>query len=241
MQRFQCCASIGRVRDCFMRIVYYYRHLDAPVGSGAHATSLVREWRKAGNEVGCLPKQPGAVSRLDRPTSSTSRLLSAAPADVRHRLRFLQDSLRSVREAPRLLNDVRSWRPDVFIARRNHFDRTLDGLLDGVGCPIVAEVNAVHHSEWLLMLGEILPASAVEREMAFLRRVDFSICVSAEIRQELLTLGVDPARCAVVPNCSTASSSTRSKRRRSSSSTGATTTTACGPTARSVGGRRHRR
>ena len=137
-----------------MRIVYYYRHLNDPIGSGSHATSLVREWRKAGNQVGCLPKPPGAVGRLDRSASSTSRLLSAVPADVRHRLRFLQDSLRSVAEAPRLLNYVRSWRPDVFIARRSHFDRTLDRLLDGVGCPIVAEVNGVHQSEWRLMLGE---------------------------------------------------------------------------------------
>ncbi len=184
-----------------MRLVYYFRQFDPPIGAGVHAINLVREWRKAGNDVRCLPKAPGAVGGLSRPRSSaSSRLYSAVPADVRHRLRFLQDSLRSVREAPRVLNEVRSWAPDVFVARRSHFDRTLDRLLDDVGCPIVAEVNEVHHSEWLLLLGEELPASAVEREIAFLRRVDFSICVSAEIRQELLTLGVDSARCAVVPN-----------------------------------------
>jgi len=183
-----------------MRIVYYYRHLNDPIGSGSHATSLVREWKKAGNEVGCLPNPLEVGGLPDGSPSPAARLLAAVPSGVRHRLRFLQDSLRSTREAPRLLNDVRSWRPDVFIARHSDFDRTLDKLLDGVGCPIVAEVNAVVHREWRHLLGEEQPASAVERELAFLRRVDFSICVSAEVRHELLALGVDPERCAVVPN-----------------------------------------
>ena len=61
--------------------------------------------------------------------------LAAVPSGVRHRLRYLQDDLRSTREAPRLLDHVRSWRPDVFIARHSDFDRTLDRMLGAHGMP----------------------------------------------------------------------------------------------------------
>lgn len=185
-----------------MRLVYYYRHINDSMGSGTHATSLVREWARMGNAVACLPRPASAPAvRLDRTTASSSRLVATVPAGLRHELRYLEDNVRSLRESPRLLQELRALGPDVLIARRSHFDRTLDRLLDdGVACPVVAEVNAVHDSEWRRMLGTKLPAGAVRREAAFLRRVRFSICVSEEIRQELLTLGVDPARCAVVPN-----------------------------------------
>ena len=61
-----------------MRIVYYYRHLNDPIGSGSHATSLVREWTKAGNEVALPPaaaRRP-AVWRTG-PRRRASRLLAA--------------------------------------------------------------------------------------------------------------------------------------------------------------------
>ena len=38
-----------------MRLVYYFRHMDPPIGAGAHAASLVREWKQTGNHVLCLP------------------------------------------------------------------------------------------------------------------------------------------------------------------------------------------
>ena len=59
-----------------MRIVYYYRHLNDPIGSGSHATSLVREWTKAGNEVRCLPRPPAAGALPDRSPSTRRRVCS---------------------------------------------------------------------------------------------------------------------------------------------------------------------
>ena len=118
-----------------MRIAYYYRHLNDPIGSGSHATSLVRRVDEGGQR-GPLPPAAAGGRRSGGPVP----VAEVAPARLaavgrRHRLRYLQDDLRSTREAPRFLNHVRSWRPDVFIARHSDFDRTLDRMLDGVDAP----------------------------------------------------------------------------------------------------------
>jgi glycosyltransferase involved in cell wall biosynthesis len=182
-----------------MRVCYYFRHLDDPLGRGVHARSLVAEWARAGHEVVCLPHAPAPQPPASAP--GRRRLISRrVPRPLRHRLMQAYDELRGRVTAPELVAGLDRWDADVLIARWTQFDSTLDTLAAAAACPVVAEVNAVIHTEMERLTGARLPRRQVRRELSFLRGADLAVCVSAQVRDELVGLGVDHSRTAVVPN-----------------------------------------
>lgn len=182
-----------------MKICYYFRHLNDPLGRGIHARSLVEAWGTNGNKVTCIPYPP-LPRPLGRRRGIREVVSSWLPRPVKHRLMQTFDNVRSYYAAPDLLREVEASDADVLIARWSQFDHTLDRLVAAVRCPVVAEVNGVIHSEMLRFRGVALPASQVRRELAYLRAVDFVICISEEVQEELVSLGVEAERSAIVPN-----------------------------------------
>lgn len=182
-----------------MRICYYFRYINDPMGKGIHARSLVEAWHDGGNEVTCLPNPPLPVAP-DRSSHLGKAMSRSLPRPVRHRLLQAYDNARSRLETPAIMRRLEASRPEVLVARWCQFDHALDRLVAEATCPVVAEVNAVMHKEMLLFCGTRLPRAHVKRELAYLRAVDFAICVSDEVRDQLIGLGVDSDRSAVVPN-----------------------------------------
>jgi len=182
-----------------VRICYYFRKLNDGLGPGVHARSLVSAWIDSGHSVLCVPhamscSPPGG-------TMTVRRLLSRGlPPSARHRLRQSQAECRSWYETERVVRRIMDFRPDILFARWSQFDHTLDKVLYTVTCPVIAEVNAVIHDEIWRMQGIRLPASQARRELAYLRRADFLVCVSQEVQDRLAGLGIPRVRSAVVPN-----------------------------------------
>lgn len=182
-----------------MRVCYYFRHLDDPLGRGVHGRSLVTAWVRAGHEVVCLPHAPAPASPTGGP-GRRRRLSRRVPRPLRHHVMQAYDELRGLTAAPALVAGLGRWDADVLVARWTQFDSTLDRLAAAAACPVVAEVNAVIHTEMECLTGARLPRRQVRRELRFLRGADLAVCVSEQVREELVGLGVDRSRTAVVPN-----------------------------------------
>lgn len=182
-----------------MRLCYYSRNLNDGLGPGVHARSLVDAWIDSGHSVLCAPH---AMSCGPTGGTLTARRLVARglSPSARHRLRQVQAECRSWYETQKVVRRIMDFRPDVLIARWSQFDHTLDKVLYTVNCPVIAEVNAVIHDELWRMQGIRLPASQARRELAYLRRADFLVCVSNEVQDRLASLGIPRVRSAVVPN-----------------------------------------
>lgn len=182
-----------------MKICYYFRHINDPMGQGVHARSLVAAWSRDGHTVMCLPRavKPGAPGRGIGLGRSVRSLL---PAALKHALRQTYCDFRSELEIGRVRQCVEAAHPDVLIARWSQFDHTLDRLLGSLPCPFVAEVNSVIHAEMERILGVRLSPSQRKREIDYLRGAELLICVSEQLREEVIGSGVDPQRCVVVTN-----------------------------------------
>lgn len=182
-----------------MRISYYFRYLNDPLGRGVHARSLVEAWSAGGNQVKCLP-YPLAQDAPDGSIPFRGAAERVLPRPARHRLMQAYDHLRAHSNVRGALRQVETWESEVLVARWSQFDSTLDKLVKAVSCPAVAEVNAIIHTEMQRFRRARLPETQIRRELAYLRAADFALCISEEVREELTTLGVPRERSAVVSN-----------------------------------------
>jgi len=99
-----------------------------------------------------------------------------------------------------MLRELDAFAPDVLVARRAMFDLPLDRLIVACRLPFVAEVNAVAASEALLLGEARVPRREVLRERQFIRAADLRICVTDEVRDDLLKHGEQEASTITVQN-----------------------------------------
>jgi len=182
-----------------LRIVYYNRLLNEPWGCGVHGRALVHSWRRLGHEVLCLPDD--LVPDDERPSESRIGRHRWLPDVLRVPMLDLRARARVVFTTGRLLRQVDRFRPDVLIGRRSAYDYVLDELVRGTLVPhVIAEVNAIIHWELSETMGETIPPWEVARELAFLRKANTAVAVSAGVAEQLRSLGLQPESVAIVPN-----------------------------------------
>lgn len=179
-----------------MRIAYYNPLLNEPWGAGIHGQALVTSWRSQGHEVLCLPWSlvEDAAERRSRQNRFLwlPELARKAGVDLRARwyARFLFTDCR---------DRLRSFRPDLLIARRDRYDYLLDRLR-AEPLPCVGEVNAVLSIELAKLTGRRLLPWEVKREARFLRACDVLVCVSDVVREDVLSVGVPGNRVVTIQN-----------------------------------------
>ena len=179
-----------------MRIAYYNPTLNEPRGAGIHGRALLASWRGQGHEVLCLP-----WPLVEDPAQRTSRANRApwlpepvrtAAMDLRARLQVLS-YLADVRE------QLRAFRPRLLVARRNLYDYLLDELL-AEPVPCLGEVNAILSLEFAKLNGRRLLPWEQRREARFLRACDALVCVTDEVRKDVLDLGRPGDRVVTIQN-----------------------------------------
>jgi len=175
-----------------VRVVYYTRMLQSPSGGGTHARGLVDGLRQAGHEVCAVPEGSRGLSVAQEPGGiRVPEALKIAGREARARRR-LSDS-------QGMIDSAVEFRPDVAIVRRTTYDLVADRVVHKIRVPIIAEVNAVVAKEshkW----GERLSRREIEREREFIRGAARVSCVSAEVAEDVVALGVPYERIVVVEN-----------------------------------------
>ena len=179
-----------------MRIVYYNRGFQETIGLGIHARGLLGGLAQLGHDVLTIPVPNSGTpgSRLDR--SLTSRL----PDLIKVPAREVRGRVRAVQEGRTALTRVSGFQPDAWIVRRFAYDYTLPKLVRIIGCPVIAECNSIAMFESRDFHGQYSMPWERENEASFLRCADLCVAVTKEVGSQLVQIGVDPERIAVIHN-----------------------------------------
>jgi glycosyltransferase involved in cell wall biosynthesis len=180
-----------------VKICYYNRLLNEPWGAGVHGRSLVENWLELGHEVLCLTTQLLAV---DPQARSGVRSLASLHPIVRAAAHEASARRRVATKAVRLAKAVIAFAPDMLVTRRAIYDYCLNDVLVRSTLPYVAEGNAIVSREAREFSREWVLPWEQSREIAYLRQAAGVVCVTNEVKAQLLAVGVPESRTAVLPN-----------------------------------------
>lgn len=178
-----------------MRVLYYNPLFHGNGGAATHAQGLAHGLGQLGHDVLVLPTlvlpalEPSGVPRR-----------SMMPGPVMSGARTIRGIVRAGRLTSTCVAALRAFRPAVLIARRAAYDYVCDALIRTAGCSKVGEVNGVASVEAEELWGHRYDGIELARERAFLNACDQLCCVTAEVRNQVESLGVDVAKARIVPN-----------------------------------------
>jgi len=95
---------------------------------------------------------------------------------------------------------LQEFEPDCLIVRRSPYDLVADAVIRSSRCQVVGEINAVPFLEAQRYFGRKYDRIERRRQVAFYSRCDRLACVTEEVKQQLLGLGLPADRIVVAPN-----------------------------------------
>jgi glycosyltransferase involved in cell wall biosynthesis len=180
-----------------MKVAYYCPPFWGDGGPATHAQGVVKGLRRLGHEVLVLPPAPeGALPLGYRPPRR------GVPDSALSVVRTLRACGRSWRGglARRCVEALREFGPDRLIVRRAPYDLVADAVVRGAGCPVTGEINAVSFWEAETYFGRRYDRLERRRQRLFYVRCDRLACVTEEVKDQLVALGLPEAKMVVVPN-----------------------------------------
>ncbi len=180
-----------------MKIAYYCPPYWGDGGPATHGQGIVKGLRRLGHEVLVLP--PDASGSVPLGYRPPVRLIPQSASSVVRHFRGWRRA-RAGGLARRCVQALQGFEPDCLIVRRPPYDLVADAVLRASRCQVVGEINAVPFLEAQNYFGRRYDWIERRREVAFYSRCDRLACVTEEVKQQLVGLGLPTDRIVVAPN-----------------------------------------